>query len=506
MEVSHIEKSGFACRHCSGEVVIFDKMCHLRSHIRRVHKALKAVTKDSISEVIPRVAEVSASKNIVDSAVPEPTPTVSMESADYLFESEDGGRKLPLHIDRPEMSGCTLVELDPSSVIDDAVLADVIGHNEPSCPTEVNQSIDAIVPDQHGEILTLDQLIDASIACDKLAVDQGRSAWGFVPPVFNRQVKPKAVKRLFGHTRPAAKATFDRRRQVALQLNGRVISSVVNELHSMVLSDSTILKDSDNSAIDQLRKLDTRSTRRQLPREVYLAILITARKFTAAHETPASRGGATVDSEVQEAARQFNIQLNDQTAIEETSKIPRQSEMQQALSDFCADIGTKPGIDQDDAMLLADVYKSYGTCTNQLLLDSDGTSSLDGLELMSDLEGGDMLPRAETRRARPEATKKSSRRQEYDKELRRTGRAVTTDCWITSSIRRTCPEDIVLPPVPKSPRSIARAAREFRKCFGVVKPRQRKAATSTTASKPTLRSAVRVASSSPAKQDASSRR
>jgi hypothetical protein len=167
--------------------------------------------------------------------------------------------------------------------------------------------------------------------------------------------------------RAELKAKFDRRRRAALKSNGRVITAVVAELHSMVSSGSAILQCSDDRAVEQLRKMDGRPPRQQLPKEVYLAMLATARTFTSVEKAPTANG--------------------DKSMVE--------SEALKATAEFCADLQKKSDMDPNDAKWITDIDKSYGSCVTNFP-ESDGTSSIENLDLTSDVEDGNMLPRFST--------------------------------------------------------------------------------------------------------------
>ena len=115
---------------------------------------------------------------------------------------------------------------------------------------------------------------------------------------------------------------------------------------------------------------------------------------------------------------------------------------------------------EDDAEWIADIYKSYGSCIQ--FPESDGASSLDGLDLTLDVDLANML-----QNPRPGLTARKRRslpgRRYLDSE--RLGRGVMTRCWETSSLRRVQPGDSVLPRVSKRRSSVERLKRDYRRCF-----------------------------------------
>ena len=159
-----------------------------------------------------------------------------------------------------------------------------------------------------------------------------------------------------------------------------------------------------------------------------------------------------------------------------------------ATAVFCADLQKEPDVDKDKTEWMADVYKLYKSCITQFP-ESDGLSSLHGLNSTSDVEGV-LLPYPRRRPYAP-TQKKTVACHRY-RDSRRAGSDVMTRCWTTNIFHRIRPEDMKIPSPPRGRRNVERAAREFRQCFALYKPRRRNAMAATAVRKPNLRSVVTV--------------
>ena len=472
----------FVCKHCSDEEAVFDTIKHLRTHIRRIHKSHKQQYGESASATVENVSKE-------ESQVFE-RPAIEMATelpiADVTIPLQENVKLEVLCNNDQNITRYPMVELDLESAIDDTVLAGTITHDQLSSDTVCHQL---------NSPSTLDHLIDEAIARDRqdgvtlhgqlfgIGISKRQSSSGCVVVDKTKQ-SHSCVKSSKNTKRSQQKAKFDNRRRAALRCNGRIITAVVAELHSMISSGSAILKSSDDQAIEQLRKMDRRPPRKQLPKEVYLTMLITARQFVPVETAQVALVKSMVAGDPTESMS--DSVYNDVSMHIDVREV--EPEAMEATAEFCADLQKEPDVDKDTAEWMADVYKSYGSCITQFP-ESDGSSSLDGLNLTSDVEG-ELLP-CPRRRPYAPTKKKTVARHRY-RDSRRADSGVMTRCWTTNSFRRIRPDDMKMPSLPRGRRTVERAAREFRQCFAPYKPRRRKAVAATAVRKPNLRSVVTV--------------
>jgi hypothetical protein len=243
------------CFFCANYELIFIQVIQLSCHptsalLQCETKQASSSANSSFPEKTPVAADTSGSVSIkegVDVEIEGAAPCLVPQQFQQLEQSDSN-----------DVSCFAMVELDMESAIDDVVLTGA---------TTSDQLTNAAVHDQFSDIKTLDQLISEAVARDQLlaeSVDSPSSSTSLRIIDSKEQLNNTKNYVKLGQ-RGQLKAKFDRRRRAALQANGRVISAVVAELHSMVSSGSAILDGSDDRTIEQLRKVDRRPPRQQLP-------------------------------------------------------------------------------------------------------------------------------------------------------------------------------------------------------------------------------------------------
>lgn len=469
------------CKHCSDEAAVFDNIKHLRTHIRRIHKQIKQQNGEWAAANVSDITQQDSlefERYAIELATQLPIAAVPVSiEGNVEFQQTC--------LNDPKTTCYPMVEFELDSAIDDTVLTGSTSHEQFSSNTVCHQL---------DSTKTLDQLIDQAIARDHqngvtlegqlIGMNISRRLSSSICMVVqSTNQRSNCMKSTKNTKRNQQKAKFDSRRRAALRCNGQIISAVVAKLHSMVSSGSAILNCSDDQAIEELRHMDKRPRREQMPKEVYLTMLITARQFVPAEPAPVTHVESTEGDIAPKPI--LDSPNNDVSTCSEVREM--EPEAIQATSEFYADLQNEP--DEDKAEWVADIYKSYGSCLTQFP-ESDGSSSLDGLNLTSDVEG-DILP-CPRRRPNTPTKKKTVNRRYLDS--RRVGSGVMTRCWTTNSLRRVRPDDMKITSPPRGRRNVERAAREFRKCFAPFQPRRRKAVESNAVKRPNLRSVVTVPS------------